>query len=127
MTLGTFRNNIEGPTDTSGFPAATTADESDTTASNTNTTLTYAAPSVAAQSHGFGVIGWSYNGTPTGGNLTLKDGAGNVYMDFDITNGGPGFVLFNGALPAGASAVITLAAGGSGVTGKISHVEHYLR
>jgi hypothetical protein len=63
-------------------------------------------------------VWWSYNGTPTGGNLTLNDGSDE--WDVDITTSGPGFVPFNTGFifAQGHNVTFTIAAGGSGVVGK---------
>ncbi len=65
---------------------------------------------------------WSYNGTPTAGNLTANDGSDE--FDIDITTSGPGFVMFNtGFIFARAQAVtLTIAAGGSGIVGKCGFI-----
>ncbi len=69
-------------------------------------------------------IGWGYDGTPTGGRLTVTIGS-TVVFDIPITAGGPGFLDFSGA-PLYAQAqtrneavTVKLFAGGSGVTGKV--------
>ena len=125
--MGTSAGNKHASlVDPSAWPAAQATDVSNTTASNTNTTLVYGADA-QKRSHGFGFIDWSYSGTPTGGNIQVTDSNGVVYLDQDITTGGPGFSPFFGFLPAGLAITITLVAGGAGVTGKIGRVEHYLR
>lgn len=65
-------------------------------------------------------VWWSYSGIPTGGRLTLASG-GNNFIDIDITSGGPGFVDFDPpyVFPTDAGVTLTLAAGGTGVTGKV--------
>lgn len=67
-------------------------------------------------------IAWSYSGDPTGGNLKVEDGAGNVVFSVDITSAGPGFIPFMHPKRGSANTalVVTLAAGGAGVTGKVS-------
>lgn len=67
-------------------------------------------------------IDWSYNGTPTGGELTITVGGTAVWSQY-VTAGGPGFHDFteegvNGAYGGGAI-VVTLAAGGA-VKGQVS-------
>lgn len=88
--------------------------------SNTAAVLSYAA--VADRRHTIGLIAWSYSGTPTGGNLKVEDGAGTTVFSLDITTGGPGFLPFAPPLSGSRSTalVITLAAGGSGVSGKVN-------
>lgn len=86
-------------------------------------TLAAVAPSVGGSANAppvmVGGFWWSYSGSPTGGNAKVQVGA-NSYIDIDITAGGPGFFPFPAplALGAGTQVVLTLAAGGSGVTGK---------
>ena len=89
-----------------------------TAASNTSVVITLPAPGAGYAWLLTGVY-WSYNGTPTGGNLTANDGSDQ--FDIDITTGGPGFVPFNTGFifATGQAVTITLAAGGSGVTGKV--------
>jgi hypothetical protein len=64
----------------------------------------------------FGVR-WSYSGTPTAGSLTIA--WGSVSETLAITQGGPGFLALSKTFPPGSAVTITLAAGGSGVTGKV--------
>ena len=66
---------------------------------------------------------WSYDGTPAGGSLSIV--SGTQVVEFSITNAGPGnyppsgnVVAFAG--PIGAEVVITLAAGGAVVSGKLN-------
>lgn len=65
-------------------------------------------------------ITWSYSGTPTGALSTT--GLEGDELTFDVVNGGPGGL----ALPpsaygvVGANVVISLAAGGGGITGKLN-------
>ncbi len=84
--------------------------------SNTAAVVTLAL--VAGQEHVIHGVQWSYNGAPTGGRLTMTDGTDT--WDIDITAAGPGGYapLWGGA--EGAQVTITLAAGGSGVTGKLN-------
>lgn len=89
-------------------------------AANTAAVITIAASEKEAWS--LKGIEWSYDGTPTGGRLTVAID-GTTYLDLDITTGGPGQLEF----PEGFSrstkneeVVITLAAGGAGVTGKLT-------
>lgn len=93
------------------------------------------AATVSLQGSSTGVIGgaaqnpaveissvwWSYSGTPTGGRLTITDGSANNWIDVDITAGGPGFINFVPPVQmlAATNMLVTLAAGGSGVTGKV--------
>ena len=66
-------------------------------------------------------VHWSYSAAPTGGRLTIASGAQATY-DLDIAAAGPGYVNFPGGfkgLPA-TSLVVTLAAPGGAVVGKIN-------
>lgn len=64
---------------------------------------------------------WSYDDEPTGGRLWITCN-GTTRFDWDITQGGPGPVNFIPPLKfdAGAPVQVHLAAGGAGVTGKIT-------
>lgn len=90
-------------------------------ASNTAAVITYAAGG-AGVSHTLGGVAWSYSGVPTSGNLKIEDGSGTTAFSVDVTAAGPGFIPFTPALKgtANTAMIITLAAGGSGVTGKVN-------
>lgn len=68
-------------------------------------------------------VAWSYSAAPTGGKLTIAIGA-TTKLEVDIIAGGPGFIRFEPPLTnegAGTSnVVITLAAGGGTVVGKVT-------
>lgn len=87
---------------------------------NTAAVITFAA--VAGQSHRLTFLVVSYNAAPTGGRLTVADGATNL-VDMDVTAAGPLVV----PLPPGGikgsvntAMTITLAAAGAAVSGKVS-------
>lgn len=68
-------------------------------------------------------IRWSYDGTPTGGKVTVAVG-GVTIDEFDITSGGPGIMRYDPPLyvpeqTLNQAVVVTLASGGGSVTGKI--------
>jgi len=66
-------------------------------------------------------IAWGYSGTPTAGSLKVEDGSGTViFGPIPITAAGPGFfpVAIKGS--AATALIVTLAAGGSGVSGVVS-------
>lgn len=68
-------------------------------------------------------VGWSYSGDPTGGRLVVSIG-GETLIDIDITSSGPGLIEFHKPYyktdeTRGEAMVITLHAGGSGVTGRV--------
>ncbi len=77
---------------------------------------------VALFRHVIHKIVWSYNGDPTGGRITITDGGVTVF-DINITKGGPGSLHMSTPFAVNSAVVVTLAAGGSGVTGKLN-VEH---
>ena len=95
-------------------------------ASNTAAVVTYAA--VSDRRHAINGIAWSYSGAPTGGNLKVEDGSGTTVFTMDVTAAGAGFVPFAAPLAGrnNTALIVTLAAGGSGVSGKVSVLGHYL-
>lgn len=100
----------------------TTADRA-TSSSNATAVVTYSAGVYRRQSfHG---LAWSYNGVPTTGRLFVTID-GNVVFDIDITNGGPGFIWFPRRM-GGRNIVITLAAGGTSIVGKLNVLDHQIR
>ena len=107
------------------MPVYTTSDVH-APASNTAAVVTYTAN--ATKAHAIGGIAWSYSGTPTSGNLKVENGSGTVVFTIDVTTAGPGFIPFVPTLEGSTNTalIITLAAGGSGVTGKVSVLGHYL-
>lgn len=68
-------------------------------------------------------VSWSYSDTPTGGSITIADSAGSpvTYFSLHVTAGGPGGWTFSPALslPAGLNSVVTLAAPGGAIVGKL--------
>lgn len=60
----------------------------------------------------------SYDGTPTDGKLTITDG-GTTVWEIDVTAARES-IIFAGGLKCDQTTVVTLAAGGAGVTGKIN-------
>lgn len=89
-------------------------------ADNTAITLTKAADE--DQFWGADWVTWSYDDEPTGGRLTITIGS-LVVVDIDIISGGPGILRFDPPLYVGTKGealVAVLAAGGSGVAGKLS-------
>lgn len=87
--------------------------------SNTAAVITYAAGG-AGVSHTISAIAWSYSAAPTAGNLKIEDGSGTTVFSVDVTAAGPGFIPFARPLKgtANTAMIVTLAAGGSGVSGK---------
>lgn len=86
-------------------------------ASNTAAVVTLAAVDTFTRHLVHRVI-WSYDTDPTGGKLTITDG-GTVIGEWDITRSGPGSLHFSTPFAKNSAVVITLAAGGSGVQGKL--------
>jgi hypothetical protein len=89
----------------------------DTPASNTAAVVTLAAVDAFTR-HLIHRVAWSYNGDPTGGRLTISDG-GTTFFDVDITKSGPGSLHFSTPCGFNSAVVVTLAAGGGGITGKL--------
>jgi hypothetical protein len=89
--------------------------------SNTAAVVTYTAtPSVK---HVISGVYWSYNAAPTAGNLKIEDVSGTTIFSVDITAAGPGFMPFPTPFKSAVvntAMIVTLAAGGSGVTGKVT-------
>lgn len=94
-------------------------------AANTPAQISYGA--AANQRHYVEVIAWSYDAAPTGGQLTVHDGAGNTWFNIDITAAGPGFIPFSPEMtPIGSALYVTLTAGGAGISGKVNVIGHRL-
>jgi hypothetical protein len=94
-------------------------------AAATAAVITYAAET--GRQHVIGGIWYSYSAAPTGGRLTIEDGAGTVVFDLTITAAGPGSVSFDAPLcgSPGVALVITLASGAGAVVGKLN-AQHWL-
>jgi hypothetical protein len=92
---------------------------------NTAAVVTYGA--TPGLRHCLTGVGYSYsNGIPTGGRLTITD-AGNTVFDIDIVEEGAGAILFPKPkrCTSGSAAVVTLAAGGAGIQGKVNVINHW--
>lgn len=96
--------------ETFGYPTTYTA------AANSNVTV-----NLNARPAGYSIpfIEPSYDAAPTGGLLTVSVG-GNLVYSSAITAGGPGPRNPQWKLPADQAVVITLAAGGVGITGRLN-------
>ena len=96
-----------------------------TAAVNTAVVITYAAKQYGR--HALASINLSYNAAPTGGNVKVEDGAGTTVFELDITAAGPCSIMFNNpmVLSENKAMLITLAAAGAAVTGKLN-VQHYV-
>ena len=64
----------------------------------------------------------SYSAIPAGGRVYVADGSGSILFDVDLATAGAHVFNFTQALvaPEGGALVVTLAAGGAGVTGKVN-------
>jgi hypothetical protein len=94
-------------------------------ASNTAAQLSYAA--VSDRRHALAGVAWSYDAAPASGELKIEDGSGNTVFRVKITAAGPGVFYFTPAKlgSLNTALIITLAAGGSGVTGMVSALGHW--
>lgn len=95
-------------------------------AANTAAVVTYSAS--ASAKHVINGIAWSYSANPTGGNLKVEDVSGTTVFSMDITTGGAGVVYFDPPKRGAAvntAMIITLAAGGASVSGKVSVLAHW--
>lgn len=114
------------PQDVSWFwdKLAPVADDGDVhaPAANTAAVITYAA--ATGTEHVIWGVAWSYDGAPTGGNLLIQDGTDTVFS-MDITAGGPGYVPVRRRGSTNTALVVTLAAGGAGVSGKVNVLAHW--
>lgn len=88
---------------------------------NTNAVVTLAAPADANARHAIAWVSVSYSAAPTGGRITITDGGVTVF-DLDITAAGEH--LLDIPVPMefglGNAVVLTLAAAGAAVTGKLN-------
>lgn len=78
-------------------------------------------PAAAGTTNRIDTLEWSYDADPTGGNITITAGGATIWA-IDITQGGAGFYRFENGLNAkqNVEVVVTLAAGGAGIVGKIN-------
>lgn len=94
---------------------------------NANAVITYSG--IANSQHVIAGLAWSYSNTPVNGALDMQDGSGNHVFSIDITEAGAGFFPFTPAGQrgtAGADLIVTLAAAGSGIVGKVNTVGYRL-
>lgn len=121
----TFRSKDNGTyhvPQSSQAPQPAAAGNKHLPASNTAAVVTKTAAGAGLFNACAGVY-WSYSGNPTGGKLTLEDVSGTTVLEVDITAGGPGFLPFSPPIrnaAANTALIVTLAAGGSGITGKLA-------
>lgn len=87
-------------------------------AANTAAVVTLAAGNYR---NGVSKIVASYSAAPTGGRLTITDGATTVF-DVDVLSGGPVDFDFDPPLAGSMNTAlaVTLAAGGAGISGKLN-------
>lgn len=85
-------------------------------ASNTAAIITI--PPNASRRAVIHAIQWSYSDTPVGGRLAITRG-GVAIFDVDITTSGPGGYYFYKCGQVNEEVIITLSAGGAGITGKL--------
>lgn len=97
-----------------------TSADHDAPAANTAAVITYDA--VDYRRHVLFGLAWSYSAQPTGGNIKVEDGDGNILFSQDISSAGAEEILFPKGLkgPIGKSLVITLAAGSGTVEGELN-------
>ncbi len=96
-------------------------------AANTAAVVTYAADT--NQRHVITGIAWSYSAAPTGGNIKVEDGGGNVVFQLDIPTAGWDSIVFpipKRGVNINTAMIVTLAAGGAAVVGKVSVLGHYV-
>jgi hypothetical protein len=108
-------------------PSSVVADPSDAAAPSSNAAAVVTYSAVVGQAHVVSAVGWSYSGTPTGGNIKIEDGSGNTVLSLDVTTGGAGVLKFDPYKrgTTNTALIVTLAAGGSGVSGKVSVFGHW--
>lgn len=93
--------------------------------SATAAVVTYAA--VAGQYHVIRGIAYSYDSTPTGGNLKVEDVSGTTVFSVDIPAAGAGVITFPIPLRSAAvntALIVTLASGAGSVVGKVNVFGH---
>lgn len=114
--------------DNTGIPVAmvsVAAGDVNEPAANTAAVVTYTA--VGSQKHVIGGVAWSYSAAPTGGGLIIEDGSGTTIYSISITAAGPGSMAFSPAKKgtAGTAMIVTLAAPGGTVVGKVNVLSHW--
>ncbi|MCS6851766.1 MAG: hypothetical protein NZ700_11430 [Gemmataceae bacterium] len=89
--------------------------------------VVYYPPAGATRCHVLGGVAWSYSGVPLGGQLTIEDGSGRVVRRFDITEPGLDAIGFDPPLKGSPNTalILTLAAAGPGVFGKLNALSHW--
>lgn len=125
VTVGTITLSLTGEVGVTKTAIAAVPADCSLPAANTAAVVTYAASPTA--SHVISGVAWSYDQTPAGGNIKVEDGAGNVIFSIDVPTAGAGVVYFwpgkQGTINT--ALVVTLSAGGVGVTGKLDVIGHW--
>lgn len=103
--------------------AELSSDDVHAPAANTAAAVTYSG--AAGTQHRIAGIAWSYSDTPTGGNLKVEDGSGTTVFEIDVTDKGHGFVPLLAKGSDDTDLIVTLAAGGAGISGKVSVLGHW--
>jgi len=100
---------------------AAAAAYSDEPAANTAAVVTLAA-GAAGVSNVLGMVVWSYDLLTVAGTLVIEDGGGTTVLKIDIPESGPGFIKWEPGLAgtAATAMIVTLAAGGAGVSGIVN-------
>lgn len=88
-----------------------------TPAANTAAVITLAA--TAGKRHYIFLIMWSYNATPTAGNLKIEEPTGTTVFSVDIASAGPDVIAYTLRGDINTELKVTLAAAGAAVTGKL--------
>lgn len=94
-------------------------------ASNTNAVVTY--PATGERLHRIGGVLTSFSAQPTGAELTIQSNATVIARHF-ITTSNPTEIIFNEGIAntMGESMVITLTAGGVGISGRLQVINHQI-
>lgn len=93
-------------------------------AAATAAVVTYTA--IQTGRHVLRSIAWSYSAAPAAGSLKIENGSGNTVFAVNIVNAGWDQIVFVEPVVGSTNTdlIITLASGGSGVTGKLSITNH---
>lgn len=107
-------------------PVACAAADIHVPAVDTAAVVTYGA--VAALRHSITGVAWSYSGgIPVGGRLRITDDGATV-LDIDIAEEGAGLLTFpkpKRSAAVNTAMVVTLAAGGAAISGKVNLLNHW--
>jgi len=124
LSIAAGTNNI-GDVDEAAVDCA--AADVNAPAVNTAAVVTYVA--IAGLRHVITGFTWSYvGGIPVGGNLLVEDVAGTTVFTMDIPEEGAGVIVFpkpKRSAAVNTAMIVTLAAAGAAVTGKLSILNHF--